>query len=158
MFYCDSLKEVYIQNLNGNYVLNQFGLYRISTVTTGILVTDTKIFKLNTFDDGQTTNGFTSSKLDFNIGGDKTISEIYIQDSSTGTKYARGTLYKNGNSYESPFKLVNENGVGYPHLTGNVMSISYKNENYSKGEISNIHIQTIRVDGRSGLGYTGGQQ
>jgi len=157
LFLSTTTNELWIENSNGNYVVNKYGMYQVSIVVSGIGLYQGKplAFVLSGV---QTDAVFRTARLDFNIGGLKTLSEVYAQDSSVGSKYIEITVHKGGTDYVSREFLENEEGISHPHLTGNVMSVQRRTADYLDGEISNFHIQTVRVDGRSGLGWTGGNK
>ena len=156
LFYSRNLDELWIRNSNGNFVLNKSGMYQRSVEVSGLFKEGSVLYGLKV-SGTETAAWFKTSKLDFNIGGDKTISEVYCQDDSSGSKYTELTLTKKQVDYASREFLENDNGVTYPHLTGNVMAVKRIAKNFTSGSISNLHVQTIRVDGRSGLGWTGAQ-
>ena len=154
LFYSRALDELWIENLNGNFVLNSSGMYQRSVSVSGLYKDGGVLYGLKT-GGAETDAWFKTTKMDFNVGGDKTISEVYCQDGSAGSKYVTLTLTKRNTDYTSKQHLENDNGVTYPHLTGNVLAIKRTSKDFTSGIISNFHAQTVRVDGRSGLGWTG---
>lgn len=131
------------------FILNSFGMYETNLVILGSSIdglfsvygsSEVGDAYLETFEDNA------------DVAGLKSISEVYIEDSSLASKTIHVVSTIGNKTNRSREQLVNGIGTVVPNIVVDRFKIAYRISDYTDGKISGMHIQTIRNDGRFGKG------
>lgn len=134
------------------YILNSHGLYETNLVILGSSVDGLcSVYGPQEVSDAY----FETTNENVELAGLKTISEVYVEDSSEDGKTISIVSQIGTKINRSREQLVNSLGTVVPNIVVDRFKIAYRVSDYSDGKITNLYCQTMKNDSRFGTGYSG---
>jgi len=132
------------------FILNKYGMYETNLVILGSSIGGLcSVFGSQTVGDAY----FETNDDDANVPGLKSVSEVYVNDSSLADKTISILATAGRKVNRSREQLVSHLGIVVPNITVDRYRIGYRVSNYLSGSISGLVTQTVKTDGRFGKGY-----
>ncbi len=167
MHWCDAEMELRIVVDNQKtYILNQYGMYETNLAIVGSMQIEDGSVLCSVFGDQVLGDAYLETNPEnANISGFKSITEVYMVDSSPCDKFISVVSVVGNKEYKSKEYKVNALHVVTPNVSVDNFRIAYRVPNYltdgdgtsNEAAIHTLAIQTVKTDGRYGRGYQPGQ-